>query len=321
MALEAVVEAGRRVLSGGDAVHEVVDLVYERVLPADDVSAGPPAPDERVRLIGDENRLPALDEILVFAAEELDLVHALEVEADASIAAVELEMVAVPVAGSEAGGLEGAYRAVLEPRQEKGRVVNSDFAHLPGRFCTQSAGLGGKERALLDEGFHHPADGFELAAEIPRQVNNVRVQIAVRAGAGLILLQPPDERELRINDPILQINGAEVIGGPDHTALDHPLGQRNRRNHTVVEVDHVDDAGLFHGLDHLAALGDAHGHRLLAEDVPAALRSGEADLHVRIVAGTDIHEVNVFRLEEPCIALAAPCPAILPGTFLRFGFH
>src|SRR4051794_1487843 len=52
LAFESVREGWRRVDSRFDAGHQVVDGMGEGVLPADDMTRGPPMPDIRMRAIG-----------------------------------------------------------------------------------------------------------------------------------------------------------------------------------------------------------------------------------------------------------------------------
>ena len=42
------------------------------------------------------------------------------------------------------------------------------------------------------------------------QVDDVRTDVAQRARPGELPLQPPDQRELRVGDPVLQVDGAYV---------------------------------------------------------------------------------------------------------------
>ena len=57
---------------------------------------------------------------------------------------------------------------------------------------------------LLDDDF------TDLADQEPRQVDDVRTQIAQRARPGRLLPQPPVHREARVHEPVLQVRCAEV---------------------------------------------------------------------------------------------------------------
>src|SRR5918992_2669278 len=92
-----------------DGGHEVVQLVDEGVLPADDVPVGPPVLPERVVGLGDEHRAEALRPLRV-----LQLVEPLEVEGERPLRPVDLPGEGVLAAVREARGLDRAHGAVLE---------------------------------------------------------------------------------------------------------------------------------------------------------------------------------------------------------------
>ena len=77
-----------------------------------------------------------------------------------------------------------------------------------------------------------------------------RSDVAKRARAGQFLLQAPHQRELRIENPVLQVDGAEVTHLADAAFLDQPLGEHHGRHAAVVEVDHVDDPRRLCGGHH-----------------------------------------------------------------------
>jgi hypothetical protein len=74
-------------------VQEVVDLVYERVLPADDLSVGPPPLPERMVGLADQHLAEALGTRPGLGVDEvhLKLVEPLELEHDRPLRAVDLE--------------------------------------------------------------------------------------------------------------------------------------------------------------------------------------------------------------------------------------
>src|SRR5688572_13342487 len=89
---------GTDVPTGDDGVDEVVEFVDEGVLPADDVAVGPPDVPERVVRLGDEDVGEAGVDVavrLLLREVDLELVHALEVEGDRALLAVDLEAVGV----------------------------------------------------------------------------------------------------------------------------------------------------------------------------------------------------------------------------------
>src|SRR5215218_8782260 len=98
-----------------DGGQEVVQLVHERVLPADDVAGRPPVLQEGVIRLGHEHGAEALRPLAGPRALEVEgeLVDALELEADRPLRPVDLPRHRVLAAGAEARGLQRADRAAL----------------------------------------------------------------------------------------------------------------------------------------------------------------------------------------------------------------
>ena len=107
--------------------------------------------------------------------------------------------VAVLVAGGLAGGLEAGHGAAGEAGQEQHRVVDGHFALAAGALAAGGDAAGGharRQRPLLDERLgDRPGDfGDLLAGDEAGHVDDVGVQIAVGAGAGQVLVEPPQQR-------------------------------------------------------------------------------------------------------------------------------
>jgi hypothetical protein len=125
----------------------------------------------------------------------------------------------------------------------------------------------------------------------------VRSDVAQGAGAGHLLAEPPDQRELRIDDPVLQVHRADVADRAEATCLDQLSHQRHGRHAAVVEAAHRPYAPglrLRGGRGHLAGLGHRVGQRFLAEHVLAGGERGQRDLLVRVARGADVDEVDVL---------------------------
>ena len=54
------------------------------------------------------------------------------------------------------------------------------------------------------------ADRVDLADQVAREVDHVRAEVAEGARAGDVLVEPPDHREVGVDDPLLQVAPAEV---------------------------------------------------------------------------------------------------------------
>src|SRR3972149_2341321 len=124
--------------------------------------------------LGPQHVVEALRFFRRFAHPEyFHLVHALEVEADGTFLAVDLEAVVVLAARREARRLHRADRAVLEfDRRDEGVV----HVHLARAFAV-------RQRALFDERARQRAHTPELADEEPPEVNDARAEVAERAAA------------------------------------------------------------------------------------------------------------------------------------------
>src|SRR6185503_12064151 len=132
---------------------QMAKLVHERVLPADDVAAWPPVPHERVCLGGGYQHVG----IAVAAAAYLELVEALQVEAQRALRAVDFDHQPILMPGRHAGCFKGANRSAVELHGGGERIVDVD--HTAGPLRGEGPGCG--------------ADRLRLANQEPRQVDHV----------------------------------------------------------------------------------------------------------------------------------------------------
>ena len=204
-------------------------------------------------------------------------------------AAVDLEAVVVLPAERHARRLDRADRAVLEPHQRRRRIVHGDAARLL-RVVEQRPGL--------DERLQVAGHLADLADEEAREVDGVRGDVAEGAGARLLLVEPPDQRDLRVGDPVLEIGAAIVADLAELAVLDQLLRQHDRGRAAVVVADHVGHAGLGDGGEHALGFRDRVAERLLAEDRLAGARRGDRDLGVRVAGRADVDEVDVLAVDD-----------------------
>src|SRR6478735_2567249 len=111
-----------------DRREEVVDLVDERVLPADHVPLRPPVLPEGMVGLGHEHGAEALGELAGrgVAVVDLELVQALDVKAQGPLGAGDLERDPVLAARGEARSLDRAHGAVGEVHDRLDGVVDGD---------------------------------------------------------------------------------------------------------------------------------------------------------------------------------------------------
>src|SRR5439155_18686992 len=117
----------------------------------------------------DENGLEPARAVAV-GAEDLELVQALHVEGERSLRSIDLPLERVATAEREPRRLDRADGAVLELDRGLDRVVD-----LPT----------GQER------LHEPGDRRELPVQEARQVDDVRAEVAERAGACRVRIEAP----------------------------------------------------------------------------------------------------------------------------------
>ncbi len=153
------------------------------------------------------------------------------------------------------------------------------------------------QRTLPYEGLGEGGDpGQPLACHVLGEVHDVRAEVAERAGAGVLPAQPPGQRELGVDQPVLKVRHPHVPQSAEPPLGHHPAGQRGRGHPAVVEADHRQLAalpGLFGGPDHGLGLLDGVREGLLAQDVLARGQRGDGYLGVAVARGADVDEVDV----------------------------
>ena len=140
------------------------------------------------------------------------------------------------------------------------------------------------------------------AGQVLREVDDVGADVAERTGARLVLLQPPDQRELRVDDPVLQVLRPHVADRPEPALGRRAAGQGDRRHPAVGEADHRAHAARLRpprGVGHVDRLVDGVGERLLAQHVLAGLERRDGDVGVRVARRADVDEVDVVPGDQP----------------------
>src|SRR5688572_17066777 len=173
-----------------------MELVDERVAPADDVAGRPPVLPERMARLRDEHvREPA--RALLTRAKDLQLVQALHVEGERPLRPVDLPLERIPPAEREPRRLERADGAVREPHGRLDRIVD-----LPVR----------------DERAEKSSDLVDLADEIAGEVDDVCCEVSERSRASLGPVEAP---HLGVGvTPVLEVAPAEVTDLPQLARVD-----------------------------------------------------------------------------------------------------
>src|SRR5215210_9291596 len=117
-----------------DALEQIVDCVGKGVLVANDVPRWPPVGGVRVYSFGDIDGAEPLQARGIVLEVDLQLVHAFEIEGDRPLRAIDFETVEVTTPRRQPRRLKCAAGPALEARQECGRIVDGDLAHLRPRL-------------------------------------------------------------------------------------------------------------------------------------------------------------------------------------------
>jgi len=135
-----------------------------------------------------------------------------------------------------------------------------------------------------------------------REVDDVRREIAERAGARLVHIETPRHRRFGVDEPVLEIRRAHVPDRAERARRDRLPRERERGNAPVIEADHRAHAASRGELGlarHRAGLRDGVRERLLAEHVLARAQRRDRDLGVRCTRARDVDERNVVACDEP----------------------
>ena len=222
---------------------------------------------------------------------EAQRVVVLQVERDRAEGSGDLDAQGVLAPGGHAGGLEGADGTPVETGGEQRGIVHGHPAALRRRL---------REGPFLDERVQDAAHaGHLLAGDELRQVDGMGPQVTERAGAGMLLLEPPRQGCLGVVQPVLQVGGTDLADLADSTGPDEIAGESRRRHPAVGEPDHGEDVrpGPFSGLGHRRGLLEGVRQWLLAQHVLAGLQCGDGHLGVRAAGGHDVHHVDVLTLD------------------------
>lgn len=151
----------------------------------------------------------------------------------------------------------------------------------------------------------------------------MRPEVAERTGSGMFALEPPGERRLRVDQPVLEVRGPYVPQGAEPAVGNQLPCVRDRRHLAVVEADHRHLAagpGPFRGLGHGLRLGDRVGERLLAQHVFAGLQGGDGDLRMAVAGvqmSTSWTSSRAIRARQSVSAAAQPCRSAAAVTAVR----
>lgn len=282
--------------------------MHKGMLPTDDMTGWPPGLHIGVNRLGGQDIAKAPMAVRVLIVEVLQLVETFEVEEQASIAAIDLNLEEVLPAVRHASRFKTAERSIFKPGKKQRGVIHVHFGFRAGTVW---------QGTLLDEGFLDSGDFLDIAQEIMGQVNQVGVQVAMWTGAGFGFLESPDTRKIRIHNPVLEINRPPVHDASQSSLFNHPVCQHQRRNSPIVECHHVAHSGGFDRLKHFDRLFEVICQRLFAQNVLSCFGGGDGDGMMQVARRGNIHQINILALNHLAPIVGCFLPAILPGG----GFH
>ena len=145
----------------GHRLQQVEHSMCKGVLVPNDVAWRPPALHVRIAFAGYLNGSEATRSS--FIDIELELIHSLKIEQNASSTAINLKTIIILSPGGESGGFDVADRSVLKSYERQRGVIHLNWRH--------STALG--QGPLGDKGFQQSADFCDLPDEIPCKINRV----------------------------------------------------------------------------------------------------------------------------------------------------
>ena len=143
----------------------------------------------------------------------------------------------------------------------------------------------------------------------------MRTDVAESTRSGEFLLHPPGEWRLGVDEPVLQILGADLSNFAD-LALEHKFtSERYRWNPTIGESDHREDATLGcapRRVGHHHGFIDGVGHWFFAQDVLAGGECGDRNFGMRVSGRDDVDHVDIVAFDH-----FAPIQGVLRPPPLR----
>ena len=287
---------------GGDRREELVVLDADQVLEADPVGRA----GHEVAVVREAVAAVHVREsgVRVVAGDvHLQLVHLLEVPADRTLRAVDLEEVLTLRTDHRPARLERSTGTALEDAHRTDVVLVGD---LTGRIARASAvvmraGPGG-QGPLFDEDLSGPDDAADRPAggadQEVGEVDGVAEDVGRHSVARLIDEEPPRQQAERIR-PVHREEPAVVVRDvADRTTVDELLGVLDERRPAIVVADPGDHARPPRRELGGDGLGRCSADRLLAEHVLAVGRRRFDHLDVEHVRSRHEHDVDVVVFDH-----------------------
>ncbi len=125
------------------------------------------------------------------------------------------------------------------------------------------------------------------AGNVPQQelceVHYVRSNVAQRTAPGHRAVEAPIDGNVRVCQPVLQVDAPEGVRSAEATALQNLFGIEDRGRAPIVKAKHVRHGPSVDRVLHLHCFGDAHRHRFLAQDMLAGLGGCQDNLVMEMV--------------------------------------
>jgi hypothetical protein len=120
-------------------VEQVCYFVHERMLPTDDMSLGPPVLPEGVKRFTHEHGREPLRFFGGFRPEHFEFVHALQIEPDRTVFAVDFEHFIVLAPLGKAASFEGTECAIFEFDHRGECIIHIHPAHAAARAVSMTS--------------------------------------------------------------------------------------------------------------------------------------------------------------------------------------
>src|SRR5690606_38192195 len=199
------------------------------------------------------------------------------------------ETVRILAPGGETRAFDRTYSPPFKSKKCQSRVID---CHLT--FLFRAVG----KRAFLDKGLQQAADFGDFSNKEACQIDVMRSDIAQGTTPCFLFVQSPDQRKIRVDNPVLQVSPPEMMNLSQFSLSDHLTRQEDGWNLPVIVTDHVANTGLLHSLVHLFGFSQRVSQRLLTKHDFSRRGCGNRDVSVTVARSTDVDYIDIFSLDD-----------------------
>ena len=139
-------------------------------------------------------------------------------------------------------------------------------------------------------------------------------EVSQRTRSRFFLHQAPDQGELRIDDPVLEVDGSHMENAAQSPLPDQLSGIRQGGHTAIVEGDHGLARRGLRCRSHPLGFCDRIGQRLFTDDVFSGIQRGNGDLLVGTPRGAHVDDVDVVTGDHRSPVRFRRLPSIFGGS-------